>query len=78
MALGLAELIRGDPVRSDEIGLMADELIGGEVEDCGVDVAGVVCEQEMVALLDKGEVVLFWSVQDIAIVDGEVVDGVRA
>ena len=76
MALGLAELIRGDPVRSDEIGLMADELIGGEVEDCGVDVAGVVCEQEMVALLDKGEVVLFWSVDDIAIVDGEIADGV--
>ena len=76
MALGLAELIRGDPVRSDEIGLMADELIGGEVEDCGVDVAGVVCEQEMVALLDKGEVVLFWSVDDIAIVDEEVANGV--
>ena len=76
MALGLAELIRGDPVRSDEIGLMADELIGGEVEDCGVDVAGVVCEQEMVALLDKGEVVPFGSVDDIAIVDGEIADGV--
>ena len=40
---------------------MADELIGGEVEEFGVDVAGIVCEQEMVALLDEGEVVLFWS-----------------
>lgn len=57
---------------------MVDELIGAEVEDCGVDVAGIVCEQETVALLDEGEVVLFWSVHDIAIVDGEVVDGVRA
>ena len=55
---------------------MVDELIGAEVEDCGVDVAGIVCEQETVALLDEGEVVLFWSVHDIAIVDGEVVDGV--
>ena len=55
---------------------MVDELIGGEVEDCGVDVAGIVCEQEMVALLDEGEVVLFWSVDDIAIVDGEIADGV--
>ena len=57
---------------------MVDELIGGEVEERGVDVAGLVFEQEVIALLDKGEVVLFWSVQDIVIVDGEVVDGVRA
>ena len=71
--MGLANLIR-----SDEIGLMVDELIGAEVEDCGVDVSGVVCEQETVALLGAGEVVLFWSVHDIAIVDREVVDGVRA
>ena len=55
---------------------MADELIGGEVEECGVDVAGVVCKQEMVALLDEGEVVSFGSVDDIAIVDGEIADGV--
>ena len=55
---------------------MADELIGGEVEECGVDVEGIVCEQEMVALLDEGEVVSFGSVDDIAIVDGEVADGV--
>ena len=55
---------------------MADELIGGEVEECGVDVAGVVCEQEMVALLDQGEVVSFGRVDDIAIVDGEIADGV--
>ena len=71
MALGLADLIR-----SEEIGLMADELIGGKVEDCRVDVAGIVCEQEMVAFLDEGEVVLLGSVDDIAIVDGEVADGV--
>ena len=51
---------------------MTDELIGGEVEDCGVDVAGVVCEQEMVALLDEGEVVLLGSVDGIAIGNGEV------
>ena len=57
---------------------MVDELIGAEVEDCGVDVAGVVCEQVTVALLGEGKGVLFWSVDDIAIVDREVVDGVRA
>ena len=39
MAMGLAEGIRADPIRSEEIGVMVDELIGGEVEDCGVDVA---------------------------------------
>ena len=55
---------------------MVDELIGAEVEDCGVDVAGMVCEQETVALLDEGEVVLLGSFDDIAIGDGEVADGV--
>ena len=63
-------------IRSDLIRLVVDQLIGGDVEDCGVNVAGVVCKQEMVALLDEGEVVLFWSVDDIAIVDGEIADGV--
>ena len=55
---------------------MIDELIGGEVEECGVDVAGIVGEQEMLALLDEGEVVLFGSFDDIAIGDGEVADDV--
>lgn len=55
---------------------MADELIGGEVEDCGVDVAGDVCEQELVALLDEGEIVLLRSVDGISIGDGEVANDV--
>ena len=76
MAMGSAERIRADPVRSEEIGLMADELIGGEVEDCGVDVADVVCDQELVALLDEGEIVLLGSVDDIAIGNGEVANDV--
>ena len=57
---------------------MVDELIGGEVEDCGVDVAGVVCEQEMVALLDEGEVLMYRSFDDISIGEGEIADFVVA
>ena len=42
-----------------------------------MDVAGIVCEQEKVALLDVGEVVMFMSVDDTAIADGPIMDGVR-
>ena len=70
--------VGADQIRSEEIGLMVDELIGGEVEDCGVDVAGVVCEQEMVALLDEGEVLMYRSFDDISIGEGEIADFVVA
>jgi len=66
------------PGRSEQIGLMVYELIGGKVEQRGLDVAGVVCEQKVLALLDEGKVLLFGSVDDIAIGYGEIEDFVVA
>ena len=60
----------------NQIGLMGEQLVAVDVEQRGFDVVVQVCEQQVIALLDEGEVVLFGSSDDIAIGDGEITDGV--
>ena len=53
-------------IQSEESGLMTDELIGGEVEDCGVGVGGLVFEQEVIAALDQAKVEVVGCLDHIA------------
>ena len=47
-----------------------------DIEDGGFDVVGVVFEQQVIALLNELKIELAGCIDDIAIVDGEVFDGV--
>ena len=47
-----------------------------DIEDGGFDVVGVVFEQQVIALLNELKIELSGCIDDIAIVDGEVFDGV--
>ena len=49
-----------------------------DVEDGGFDVVVVVFEQEMITALDEEKVAVVGCLDDIAISDGEVFDGVFA
>ena len=64
--------------RSDEIGLIGDEIVAIDVEEPGFDVVVLVFEQEVIAALDEAKVAVVGCLDDIAIVDGEVFDGVLA
>ena len=47
-----------------------------DIEDGGFDVVGVVFEQQVIALLNELKIELSGCIDDIAIADGEVFDGV--
>ena len=66
-----------DQIRSDQIGLMLEQLVAVDVQQGGVNVV-VVGEDEVVAVLFKREVDVFFDQDLIAVVDGEVLDGVAA
>ena len=64
--------------RSDEIGLIGDEIVAIDVEEPGFDVVVLVFEQEVIAALDEAKVEVVGSFDEIAISDGEITDGVFA
>ena len=64
-------------VRSDQIGLMLEQLVAVDVQQGGVNVV-VVGEDEVVAVLFKREVDGCVDEDLIAVGDGEVLDGVAA
>ena len=65
-----------DQIRSDQIGLMLEQLVAVDVQQGGVNV--VVGEDEVVAVLFKREVDGCVDEDLIAAGDGEVLDGVAA
>ena len=69
--------IRSDQIRSDQIGLMLEQLVAVDVQQGGVNVV-VVGEDEVVAVLFKREVDGCVDEDLIAVGDGEVLDGVAA
>ena len=66
-----------DQIRSDQIGLMLEQLVAVDVQQGGVNVV-VVGEDEVVAVLFKREVDGCVDEDLIAVGDGEVLDGVAA
>ena len=70
------EVFCGLIVRSDQIGLMLEQLVAVDVQQGGVNV--VVGEDEVVAVLFKREVDGCVDEDLIAVGDGEVLDGVAA
>ena len=70
------EVFCGLIVRSDQIGLMLEQLVAVDVQQGGVNV--VVGEDEVVAVLFKREVDGCVDEDLIAAGDGEVLDGVAA
>ena len=66
-----------DQIRSDQIGLMLEQLVAVDVQQGGVNVV-VVGEDEVVAVLFKREVDGCVDEDLIAAGDGEVLDGVAA
>ena len=64
------------PIRSDEIGLMGEQVVAVGVEQRGFDVVVQVFEQEVIAALDESKVEVAGCLDDIAVCNGEVVDGV--
>ena len=64
-------------IRSDQIGLMLEQLVAVDVQQGGVNVV-VVGEDEVVAVLFKREVDGCVDEDLIAVGDGEVLDGVAA
>ena len=71
------EVFCGLIVRSDQIGLMLEQLVAVDVQQGGVNVV-VVGEDEVVAVLFKREVDGCVDEDLIAVGDGEVLDGVAA
>ena len=68
-----------DQIRSDQIGLMLEQLVAVDVQQGGVNVVVVgVGEDEVVAVLFKREVDGCVDEDLIAVGDGEVLDGVAA
>ena len=67
-------------IRSDQIGLMLEQLVAVDVQQGGVNVVVVVVvgEDEVVAVLFKREVDGCVDEDLIAVGDGEVLDGVAA
>ena len=57
---------------------MIDQVIPVDVEQRGFDVVVCVFEQHMIAALDEAKVEVVGSIDDIAICNGEVIDGVFA
>ena len=70
-------IVRSDQIRSDQIGLMLEQLVAVDVQQGGVNVV-VVGEDEVVAVLFKREVDGCVDEDLIAVGDGEVLDGVAA
>ena len=65
-------------VRSDEFGLIGEEIVAIEVEECCFDVVVQVFEQQVIAALDQAKVEVVGSIDEIAICDREITDGVFA
>ena len=57
---------------------MVDQVIPVDVEQRGSDAVVCVFEQQMIAALDEAKVEVVGSIDDIAICNGEVIDGVFA
>ena len=55
---------------------MCDQVIAVDVQQRGFDVVLQVFEQEVIAALDQAKVEVVGCLDDIAICNGEVVDGV--
>ena len=62
----------------NQIRLMLEEVVLVDIEDGGFDVVVVVFEQQVFTLLNKLKVELVGCIDDIAIADGKVFDGVFA
>ena len=72
------EVFCGLIVRSDQIGLILEQLVAVDVQQGGVNVVVGVGEDEVVAVLFKREVDGCVDEDLIAVGDGEVLDGVAA
>ena len=57
---------------------MCDQLISIDVQQRGFDVVLQVFEQEVIAALDEAKVEVVGCLDDVAIRDGEITDGVVA
>ena len=55
---------------------MREMVVVVDVEQCGLDVVVWVFEQEVIAALDQAKVEVVGCLDDVAICNGEVVDGV--
>ena len=79
-ALGTAVLVNRNYLVSisclDQVGLMCDQLISIDVQQRGFDVVLQVFEQEVIAALDEAKVEVVGCLDDVAICNREVLDGV--